>query len=92
METMIADKMKKFMSDKSFEGQHGFSAGKSTVTQLFETLDDWTKSLDQNLLIDVLYIDIAKAFDTVSHAKLLEKLKLYGITGILLSWIKALIQ
>jgi hypothetical protein len=38
--------------------------------------------------VDVLYMDIAKAFDTVSHSILLYKLYQLGITGKLLSWIK----
>ena len=36
----------------------------------------------------LLDIDFAKAFDTVSHSKLLYRLKLYGIDGCLLKWIE----
>jgi len=35
-----------------------------------------------------VYIDLAKAFDTVSHEKLLYRLKSYGIDGNLLSWLR----
>ena len=38
---------------------------------------------------DVIYLDFKKAFDTVSHAKLLDKLQYYGITGVLLQWYRA---
>ena len=38
--------------------------------------------------IDVLYLDYKKAFDTASHPHLTEKLKVYGISGKLLQWIK----
>ena len=37
---------------------------------------------------DVIYFDISKAFDTVSHSILLEKLSLFGITSTLWTWIK----
>ena len=37
-------------------------------------------------LVDVLYLDFAKAFDTVDHITLIEKLKWYGVTGQLLGW------
>lgn len=37
-------------------------------------------------------MDIAKAFDTVSHAKLIAKLECYGIRGPILSWIKAFLS
>ena len=39
--------------------------------------------------IDVVYIDFAKAFDSVSHQKLLLKLESYGFHSHLLAWIKS---
>jgi hypothetical protein len=36
--------------------------------------------------IDLLYLDFAKDFDSVSHSKLLFKLKSFGISGPLLNW------
>jgi hypothetical protein len=69
--------------------QHGFMPKRSVSSQLLCALDDWSNSLDNNIPIDVLYIDIAKAFDTVSHPKLLDKLHACGIRGSLFSWIKA---
>ena len=38
--------------------------------------------------VDVIYLDLQKAFDKVPHARLLSKLKSYGITGKLLQWIE----
>ena len=35
---------------------------------------------------DILYLDFAKAFDTVDHVILIEKLKCYGVTGQLIDW------
>ncbi len=69
--------------------QHGFLSRHSTVSQLLECLSDWTKSLDSSIPVDVAYMDIAKAFDTVSHEKLFQKLEHYGISGRLLNWLKA---
>jgi hypothetical protein len=53
-----------------------------------ETLDNWTYALDNNFCIDVVYFDFSKAFDTIPHDKLIDKLSLVGISGSLLSWIK----
>ena len=38
-------------------------------------------------IIDVIYLDLAKAFDTVLHRRLLLKQHSYGIDGTLLKWI-----
>ena len=50
-------------------------------------MDILTKSLDQGVPIDVVYMDLQKAFDTVPHKRLLYKIEYYGITGNLLRWI-----
>ena len=39
-------------------------------------------------VVDVVYFDFAKAFDTVPHRRLIDKMKAYGINGKLLGWIK----
>ena len=64
--------------------QHGFSSGKSCITQLLTAVNSWTESLEENYAIDVIYFDFAKAFDSVPHKRLLVKLESYGIFGNLL--------
>ena len=61
----------------------------STLTNLLSSLRHWLTSLDSGNSTDVLYIDFAKAFDSVSHSKLLHKLKSYNILGKLHNWIAA---
>ena len=72
--------------------QHGFLAKKSTETQLLECVNDWTGSLNRRENVDVFYMDISKAFDVVSHPKLLYKLKKYKIRGKFHNWITAFVQ
>jgi hypothetical protein len=72
--------------------QHGFLKNKSTETQLLECFNDFTKEVDSKGCMDVVYLDISKAFDTVCHSKLLYKLTRYGIAGHLLSWIKGFLS
>ena len=67
--------------------QHGFMAGRSCTTQLLEVLDIWSQLLDEGDNVDVVYLDFAKAFDTVPHRRMMNKLHSYGIRGKVWSWI-----
>ena len=69
--------------------QHGFQQKCSCVSQLLECLNDWTLSFDNNTPEDIIYLDFAKAFDTVPHHRLLYKLEHYGIRGKLLNWLQS---
>ena len=71
------------------EANHGFRAKHSTETQLLLTTHDMLKNRDQGKQIDVAILDFSKAFDTVPHRRLLNKLQHYGIDGDLLQWIEA---
>ena len=71
------------------DNQHGFRSGRSCVTQLLEVLEEWTSEIDSGHCIDCVYLDYRKAFDTVSHKRLICKLQAYGITGHILDWIAA---
>ena len=48
--------------------QHGFIAERSCVTQLVEVLDQIGTKLDRGVQVDIIYLDMSKAFDTVNHA------------------------
>ena len=62
--------------------QHGFVRGRSCVTNLLETFEQWTQILDDGGSIDVIYMDFMKAFDKV-------KSQSYGICSKTLDRIKA---
>lgn len=68
--------------------QHGFVKKKSCVTNLLEELDVITLALARGQGIILVLLDFAKAFDKVSHIKLVAKLEAYGISGKLKEWIK----
>ena len=69
--------------------QHGFLLHKSCTTQLFPFSHDISLGLNSYQLIDIVYFDFKKAFDTVNHDIILQKLKLqFGINGMMLKLIK----
>ncbi|CAB4036765.1 Hypothetical predicted protein, partial [Paramuricea clavata] len=68
------------------ESQHGFLRQRSCVTQLLSVLHAIGQSLDKNIQTDIVYLDFAKAFDSVDHQILLQKLKSYGVRGQLYKW------
>ena len=57
-------------------------------TELAATLllDDIRKNVDKGPLVGAVFVDLSKAFDTISHSKLLTKLPSYGIDGKELAW------
>ena len=68
--------------------QHGFLEQKSCTTNMVVFCDSLAMSLNENVLSHVVYFDFAKAFDSVNHDILLQKLKdLYNIDGTLLKFL-----
>ena len=67
--------------------QYGFVSGRSTITQLLVTLNEWLYNLDNDIQTDAAYMDFRKAFDSVPHKRLINKLKAYKIDGQILKWI-----
>ena len=65
--------------------QFGFLSKCSTCTQLLDSVNDWTLTVCDRRSVDVIYFDFAKAFDSVSHRKLVNKLEAYGICGNMLN-------
>ena len=61
---------------------------RSTCTNLLACFNDWTLALQDHCGVNVVYIDFAKAFDSVSYVKLIHRLKSYGIGDPLLQWIQ----
>ena len=90
MERVIAKHIYAHLAENNLlsQAQHGFVSGHSTCTNLLECLNDWTLTVQRKKAVTVAYIDFSRAFDSVSHNKLLAKLHSYGIRGEILLWLE----
>ena len=71
------------LSDK----QHGFCSKHSTETQLILTTHNLSKSLNNKSQVNMIIMDFSKAFKTVPHNRLLNKLKRYDVNNKTHAWI-----
>ena len=94
MEHYIKDHIVNHMTrNKLFSTQQfGFIKGCSTVLQLLNVTESWTKALDRGESIGVVYLDFMKAFNTVPLKRLIGKLKSYGIEYYTLRWIQVFLS
>ena len=74
------------------DGQHGFRAMRSTLTQLLFYWDTMLDRLEEGDGVDAIYLDFSKAFDKVEHGVLLHKLREKGISGRVGCWISAFLD
>lgn len=94
MEHIVASNLTKHLSahDILYDLQHGFREKRSCETQLIQLVDDLSRKMVSGHQVDLILLDFSKAFDKVSHSKLLYKLQKYGVKGTTLQWINAFLS
>ena len=66
--------------------QFGFCAKHSTLDALISLTESVKQTIDESMFGCDVFIDLQKAFDTVNHPILLQKLQHYGVRGTALNW------
>ena len=83
MEHVIASKLTQHLNQHNilYDLQHGFRDRRSCETQLIQLVEDLGRQLVKGKQVDLVLLDFSKAFDKVSHPKLLFKLSQHGVKG-----------
>lgn len=94
LEKLFAERLMEFIEkDKILtDSQYGFRSGRSTSHALIELTDEITKCIDSKHYVAGIFVDLKKAFDTIDHHILLNKLEKYGIRGVVGNWVKNYLQ
>jgi hypothetical protein len=94
LERCVREHITKHMCDNKLftPRQYGFMTGRSTSLQLLNVMDTWSEALDQGLSVDCVYMDFAKAFDTVPHRRLMSKLESYHLSPCIIEWISSFLS
>lgn len=90
MKRIVKDKIVHHLERNNIiaDTQHEFWSGRSYQSNLLEFMEKMTKWADDDKAIDVAFLDFTKAFEKVSHNRLMEKVEAAGITGKVISQLK----
>ena len=72
-----------------YQNQYGFRAKHSCKHAIGQVLGSILKGLENNFYSACVLLDLSKAFDTIEHQILLNKLEIYGVRGVPLKWFES---
>lgn len=83
IERFLCNQLQNHLTSLNLQNQNqwGFKTQRSTEDLLLHLTETWRKALDQKKVIGVIFLDFKKAFDSISHDILLQKLSACGISG-----------
>ncbi len=91
IEKVVHTQLYKYMDKNNLfiNSQYGFRKNHATEYAAMEFVDQIAQTLNNKRTPFAIFIDLSKAFDTLDHHILLQKLKYYGIQGTQLSWFES---
>ena len=90
-EKLVCNRLMNYLSKHSIlhNNQYGFRSHHDTSMAVIDMVDKISAAMDSNEFSIGLFIDLSKAFDTLNHKILLQKLNHYGIRGVTLKWFES---
>ena len=88
-ERIMYNRLLSFLDEYKILFSYQFRKHHSTYMALMTLMDNLTHCLDNGEYVIGIFLDFSKAFDTVDHIILLQKLSLYGIRGTALNWFQS---
>ena len=90
-ENIVATHVIEFLEDNHvfYQYQFGFRKNHSISHAIIALVEKVSKALDTGKYVVGVFLDLKKAFDTIDHTILLEKLNSYGIRGNIYNWFKS---
>jgi len=91
LERAMYNRLSNFLenNDLLYNKQFGFRKNHSTSYAIMEVVDKITEAIDKRQITIGVFLDLSKAFDTIKHDILINKLEYYGVRGIPLDWFKS---
>ena len=86
IERLAKDQLMDHCKDQLHQFQSGFRPYHSTTTALLHCTNDWLLAMDKGFLVGVVFLDVSKAFDSINHQLLLQKLQSLGLQDTALDW------
>ena len=91
VEFFVNSQLTQYLEDKGLISKHqfGFRKDHSTTYLMLDLFDEIYTAKSKQKCPAIVFLDIKKAFDTVSHKILIAKLKHYGVEGLALKWFES---
>ena len=94
LEKLMLFRLTKFLDKHNiiYEHQFGFQKNRFTTLEVLDLNTRIIKALDNGNYAASVFLDFAKAFDTVNHEILIDKLENYGVRGIVKNWFESYLK